>query len=170
MIQRGTYVSAIGAILLIVLALIASPQAARAEKRVALIVGNSTYQTVPQLPNPSRDANSVAKMFRDAGFETVDTQLDVGNLEFKRSIRKFEIAADQADIAVIYYAGHGIEIGGTNYLIPIDARQSRWSGWCPPPTARKSCALSFLMHVATIRSRPRCAASARWRAVRCRPA
>ena len=122
MIQRGTYVSAIGAILLAVLALIASPQAARAEKRVALIVGNSTYQTVPQLPNPSRDANSVAKMFRDAGFETVDTQLDVGNLEFKRSIRKFEIAADQADIAVIYYAGHGIEIGGTNYLIPIDAR------------------------------------------------
>jgi uncharacterized caspase-like protein len=89
---------------------------------VALIVGNSTYQSVPQLPNPSRDASAVARMFGDAGFDSVDVQLDVGNLEFKRSIRKFEAMADHADIAVIYYAGHGLEIGGTNYLIPIDAR------------------------------------------------
>lgn len=96
--------------------------AAWAEKRVALIVGNSSYLTVPQLPNPSRDATSVAKMFRDAGFDSVDIQLNVGNLEFKRAIRKFETTADQADIAVVYYAGHGLEIGGTNYLIPTDAR------------------------------------------------
>jgi len=96
--------------------------AARAEKRVALIVGNSTYQTVPQLANPSRDASAVAKMFRDASFDTVDVQLNVGNLEFKRAIRKFEATADQADIAVVYYAGHGFEIGGVNYLIPVDAR------------------------------------------------
>ena len=93
-----------------------------AEKRVALIVGNSTYQSVPQLPNPSRDATSVAKLFRDAGFESVDVQLNVGNLEFKRAIRKFEGMADQADIAVVYYAGHGLEIAGTNYLIPTDAK------------------------------------------------
>lgn len=96
--------------------------AAWAEKRVALIVGNSAYQNVPQLPNPSRDANSVAKMFRDAGFDTVDIQVNVGNLEFKRAIRKFETTADQADIAVVFYAGHGLEIGGVNYLIPTDAR------------------------------------------------
>ena len=96
--------------------------AALADKRVALIVGNSSYQTVPQLPNPSRDANAVAKMFSDAGFDTVDTQINVGNLEFKRAIRKFETIADQADIAVVYYAGHGLEIGGINYLIPVDAR------------------------------------------------
>src|SRR5260221_14581490 len=61
-------------------------------------------------------------MFRDAGLDSVDIQLNVGNLEFKRSIRKFEALADHADIAVIYYAGHGLEIGGTNYLIPVDAR------------------------------------------------
>src|SRR5260370_15627681 len=61
-------------------------------------------------------------MFRDAGFDSVDIQLNVGNLEFKRSIRKFEALADHADIAVVYYAGHGLEIGGTNYLIPVDAR------------------------------------------------
>ena len=104
------------------LALVLGCDAAWAEKRVALIVGNSTYQTVPQLPNPARDANSVAKMFKDAGFESVDVQIDVGNLEFKRAIRRFETTADEADIAVVYYAGHGIEISGVNYLIPTDAR------------------------------------------------
>jgi hypothetical protein len=105
-----------------ILSMVAAPDSAWAEKRVALIVGNSSYQTVPQLPNPSRDANAVAKMFRDAGFDSVDVQIDAGNLEFKRSIRKFEAMADHADIAVVYYAGHGLEIGGTNYLIPVDAR------------------------------------------------
>src|SRR3954454_23388549 len=104
------------------LAMMLATNAARAEKRVALVVGNSNYQTVPQLPNPSRDATAVAKMFRDAGFDTVDTLINVGNLEFKRAIRKFETIADQADIAVVYYAGHGLEISGVNYLIPIDAR------------------------------------------------
>jgi hypothetical protein len=97
-------------------------EAAWAEKRVALIVGNSSYQTVPQLSNPSRDANAVAKMLREAGFDSVEVQINVGNLEFKRAIRKFETSADQADIAVVYYAGHGLELAGTNYLIPIDAR------------------------------------------------
>ena len=104
------------------LAMMLATNAARAEKRVALVVGNSNYQTVPQLPNPSRDATAVAKMFRDAGFDTVDTLINAGNLEFKRAIRKFETIADQADIAVVYYAGHGIEISGVNYLIPVDAR------------------------------------------------
>ena len=60
-------------------------------------------------------------MFKDAGFDVTQV-INVGNLDFKRAIRKFEIEADQADIAVVYYAGHGIEIGGTNYLIPIDAK------------------------------------------------
>jgi hypothetical protein len=105
-----------------IFSMVLAPDAAWADKRVALIVGNSNYQSVPQLPNPSRDATAVAKMFRDAGFDTVDLLLNVGNLEFKRGIRKFENDADQADIAVVYYAGHGLEISGTNYLIPTDAR------------------------------------------------
>ena len=109
---------AVGAALLLGLA----PDVALADKRVALVVGNSKYQTVNPLPNPSRDATSIARMFKDAGFDTVDTLIDVGNLDFKRGIRKFEDIAADADIAVVYYAGHGIEIGGTNYLIPIDAR------------------------------------------------
>src|SRR5207302_11046479 len=54
-------------------------------------------------------------------FDVVTTQYDAGNLQFKRAIRQFEDAASEADIAVIYYAGHGIEIHGQNYLVPIDA-------------------------------------------------
>jgi hypothetical protein len=95
---------------------------AQNQKRIALVVGNSNYAHVPKLPNPSRDAISVGQMFRDAGFNNVDVLVNATNIEFKRAIRKFEIDADQADIAVIFYAGHGIEIGGANYLIPIDAR------------------------------------------------
>ncbi len=99
-----------------------APERAHADKRVALVIGNSKYQTVNPLPNPARDAAAIARMFKDAGFDSVETLLDVGNLEFKRGIRRFEDATSDADMAVIYYAGHGIEIGGTNYLIPIDAR------------------------------------------------
>jgi Caspase domain len=91
-------------------------------KRVALVVGNSTYQTVPQLANPARDAKSMAQLFKDAHFDSVDEQLNLGGLDFKKAIRKFEIDADQADVAVIYYSGHGLEVEGTNYLIPVDAR------------------------------------------------
>jgi hypothetical protein len=120
MIRRLTLMAVmIGAV---VVSMAIAPEAAFADKRVALVVGNSNYQTVPQLPNPSRDASAIAKLFRDAGFDTVDIQLDVGNLEFKRAIRRFEATADQADIAVVYFAGHGLEVAGANYLIPVDAR------------------------------------------------
>jgi hypothetical protein len=102
--------------------LLATHLEASADKRVALVIGNSTYQNVARLPNPANDAGAVAELFKDAGFDTVSLQQDVGNLDFKRAIRKFEEAASDADIAVIYYAGHGIEIGGVNYLIPVDAK------------------------------------------------
>ncbi len=92
------------------------------EKRVALIVGNSAYQNAPALPNPARDARAVAAMFTKAGYDVVSTAYDLGNLDFKRSIRQFEDAAADADIAVVYYAGHGIEIHGVNYVVPVDAR------------------------------------------------
>jgi hypothetical protein len=108
----------IGAVILL---MVFPLDAAWAEKKVALVVGNSNYANVPKLPNPSRDAISVGQMFRDAGFD-VDVIVNVSNLEFKRAIRKFEVDADQADVAVIFYAGHGLEIGGTNYLIPVDAK------------------------------------------------
>ncbi len=99
-----------------------APSSALAEKRVALVIGNSNYRNVARLPNPEKDANSISKLFRDSGFDTVVTSTNVGNLDFKRAIRKFEDAAYEADIAVVFYAGHGIEVGGINYLVPVDAK------------------------------------------------
>jgi hypothetical protein len=100
----------------------AGAQPALADKRVALVIGNSGYQHAPALPNPSRDAKAMAAMFERGGFSVITAQYDAGNLQFKRVIRQFEDAAADADIAVIFYAGHGIEIHGVNYLVPIDAK------------------------------------------------
>jgi hypothetical protein len=95
---------------------------AHAQRRVALVIGNSDYQNTPALLNPARDAAAMAKLFKDAGFDTVVMQTNLGNVDFKRAILKFEEAAIDSDIAIVFYAGHGIEIGGTNYLIPVDAK------------------------------------------------
>ena len=76
-----------------------------AERRVALVIGNSGYQNAPVLPNPARDAKAIAAMFTKAGYDVVSAQYDLGNLDFKRAIRQFEDAVADADIAVIYYAG-----------------------------------------------------------------
>jgi uncharacterized caspase-like protein len=97
------------------------PDSAFADKRVALVVGNSTYRNAPALLNPVRDARAMAAKFKEAGYEVI-TVADAGNLQFKRAIREFQDAAVLADIAVVFFAGHGIEISGVNYLIPVDAR------------------------------------------------
>lgn len=96
--------------------------AAHAEKRVALVIGNSAYQNAPRLDNPANDATAIADMFRKAGFDVVTGKMDLGILDFKRSIREFINTVRDADIAVIYYAGHGIEVSGVNYMIPVDAK------------------------------------------------
>ena len=106
---------------LIALTLAVSAGLASAERRVALIIGNSTYKNVQPLANPARDAAAVAAMFKKAGFEVVESKLDLGNTAMRRAIREFTGTAKNADIAVVYYAGHGIEFDGTNYLVPIDA-------------------------------------------------
>ena len=95
---------------------------AQSPKRVALVIGNGAYQNVARLPNPSRDATAIADMFRKAGFDKVIARQDVGNLEFKRALREFGDAASDADIAVVYYAGHGIQVRDMNYMIPVDAK------------------------------------------------
>ncbi len=99
--------------------------AAQAERRVAFVIGNSAYKNATSLPNTINDATAVATLFRSVGFEVVTSRTDLGVLEFKRAIRDFLITAETADIAVVYYAGHGIEVGGTNYLIPVDAKLAR---------------------------------------------
>lgn len=103
----------------IVLVLLARP--GFAEKRVALIIGNSTYAKVVQLPNPARDAAAMGKLLREAGFDTVEVKTDLGAAPLKRALRDFSDKLRDADVAVLFYAGHGIEVSGTNYLIPTDA-------------------------------------------------
>lgn len=95
--------------------------AALAEKRVALVMGNSAYKNVARLANPANDAALVGGMFRKAGFDTVDVKLDLNVAEMRKALRDFGGKAREADVAVVYYAGHGIELDGTNYLIPTDA-------------------------------------------------
>ena len=82
----------------------------------------SKYQQVPRLANPARDADVVAALFKQAGFDTINNQRDLGIVDLRRVIREFSETSRDADIAVVYYAGHGIEVDGTNYLVPADAK------------------------------------------------
>jgi caspase domain-containing protein len=107
---------------LIVLAFSAGTTLAQSPKRVALVIGNGAYQNVPKLTNPHKDATAISNMFKKAGFDWVQMRQDVGNLDFKRALREFMDAATDADIAVVYYAGHGIQVRDMNYMIPTDAK------------------------------------------------
>jgi hypothetical protein len=111
--------------LLLAAALLLGCQPAWATKRVALVLGNSLYQNAPQLPNPTLDAAAVASTLKNAGFDVVESRHDLSAPEMRRALRDFADRAGDADIAVIYYAGHGIEVEGNNYLIPIDAKLER---------------------------------------------
>src|SRR6266702_2909534 len=96
-------------------------QPAFADKRVALVIGNSAYTNVNRLKNPANDAAAVVAMLKTAGFDAVDLRQDLNVAEMRRALREFGNKTRDADVAVIYYAGHGIELDGTNYLIPVDA-------------------------------------------------
>jgi uncharacterized caspase-like protein len=111
--------------LLAAAALLMVVQPAFAEKRVALVLGNSAYQNVAPLANPVNDSAKIAATLKDAGFDVVDSRRDLPAAETKRALRDFADRARDADIAVVYYAGHGIEVNGSNYLIPVDARLER---------------------------------------------
>jgi hypothetical protein len=104
-------------------ALLMLPMSAEAaDKRVALVIGNGIYQSVARLANPVNDATAMAQMFKNAGFSSVTMRQDLGVVEFKRALRDFFDAAQDADVAVVYYAGHGVQVGDMNYMIPVDAR------------------------------------------------
>src|SRR5713226_7233603 len=112
-------------ILLAAVLLLLVCQPAFAEKRVALVLGNSAYQNAPQLTNPVNDGAVVAATLKAAGFDVVDSRHDLPAAETRRALRDFSDRARDADIAVVYYAGHGMEVDGTNYLIPVDAKLER---------------------------------------------
>ena len=92
---------------------------------MALVIGNSAYQKVAPLANPARDADSASEMFKSAGFDVVEFKHDLGVNDMRRALRDFSDEVRDADVAIVYYAGHGMEIDGINYLIPVDATLER---------------------------------------------
>jgi tetratricopeptide (TPR) repeat protein len=94
---------------------------AGAAARVALVIGNGNYRAVGPLPNPQNDAGAVSKALNAVGF-TVVLAHDLSREQFASVLKDFSAMADNAEWAVVYYAGHGIELGGNNYLVPVDAK------------------------------------------------
>jgi tetratricopeptide (TPR) repeat protein len=101
-----------------------TPQApaAAAARRVALVIGNGAYKNVHALPNPPRDSKLIASVLKEVGFQTVIAVSDLTRDKFFEALQAFATEAEKADWAVVYYAGHGFEIGGVNYLVPVDAK------------------------------------------------
>ncbi len=94
------------------------------QKRVALVVGNSDYEFVSNLTNPSNDAEDLAASFERLGFD-VTMGVDMDYRKMRLALRDFAQTAENADVAVVYFAGHGVEIENTNYLIPVNAELKR---------------------------------------------
>ncbi len=94
---------------------------ASSDRRVALVIGNSGYTKAPVLPNPRRDAEAVASALRRVGFQVVTLEADLTRDHFIDALRRFASKAEGSDWALVYFAGHGIEMDGVNYLIPVDA-------------------------------------------------
>ncbi|MGX1319984.1 tetratricopeptide (TPR) repeat protein [Bradyrhizobium sp. USDA 377] len=99
-----------------------APAGAPGGRRVALVIGNGAYTNVHALPNPPRDSKLIANVLRDVGFQTVISVSDLTRDKFFDALKAFAEEAEKADWAVVYYAGHGFEIGGVNYLVPVDAK------------------------------------------------
>ena len=112
---------------LILLALLATIGIARAEKRIALIVGNSNYQTITRLDNPKNDAKLMADTLRALGFTLVGggAQLDLDKPSLDIAVQNFGRQVQGADVALFYYAGHGVQVAGANYLVPVSANPTR---------------------------------------------
>jgi hypothetical protein len=96
------------------------------EQRIALVIGNSNYQNVTQLPNPANDAKAIAEFLNTAGFEVISAT-DLSHNQMIQAIQDFsgKIAGRGPNtVAMVYYAGHGVQLAGENYLVPVDAKIS----------------------------------------------
>jgi uncharacterized caspase-like protein len=103
------------------LMLLIIPAFAQQSPRVALVIGNGAYRHMPALPNPASGARDMAAALRELGF-TVIEGYDVDSAAMRAKISEFGAALPKADVTLLYYAGHGVEVAGKNYLIPIDAK------------------------------------------------
>ena len=103
------------------LLLICVSSAAMAERRVALVIGNSAYQHTPTLANPRNDATDMAAALKKLGFQVIEG-FDLDKAAFDRKVRDFADALSGASAGVFSYAGHGLQVAGVNYLVPVDAK------------------------------------------------
>jgi uncharacterized caspase-like protein len=94
--------------------------AARAEKRVALVIGNAAYEAVPKLTTPENDAAAIGQMLKAAEFD-VSIEVNLTTAGMQRAMRDFSARTTDADMVVVFFSGHGLEVGGTLYLAPVDA-------------------------------------------------
>ena len=92
-----------------------------ADKRIALVIGNGQYVNANVLPNPPSDARAMGKALRDIGFE-VAQGVDLDRDEMERMLREFLRKANSAQVALLFFAGHGLQVDGRNYLVPVDAK------------------------------------------------
>src|SRR3979411_1992925 len=107
-------------VLVSLICMLFTADAAKADRRVAFVVGNGAYKNVSPLPNPPIDAKSMAAVLRNVGFEVVEGT-NLTRDKMTERLLEFGKKARRADVAVFFYAGHGIAINGTNYLLPVDA-------------------------------------------------
>jgi caspase domain-containing protein len=113
--------------LMIPAAVLLGTHSASAESRLALVIGQSAYRSVPALPNPANDAKAVTQLLTDSGFE-VSTAADLSQGQMREAVSEFagKVAAKGADtVALVFYAGHGLQIDGENFLVPIDIDPKR---------------------------------------------
>jgi hypothetical protein len=113
--------------LMIPAAVLLGTQSASAESRLALVIGQSAYRSVPALPNPANDARAVTQLLTDSGFE-VSTAADLSQGQMREVVSEFagKVAAKGADtVALVFYAGHGLQIDGENFLVPVDIDPKR---------------------------------------------
>ncbi len=92
---------------------------AQAENRVALVIGNGAYATSP-LRNPVNDAQDMATALRGVGFDVIHRE-NVGRSDMRAAVREFSKKIRQGGVGLFYFAGHGVQVEGKNYLIPVDA-------------------------------------------------
>ena len=120
-ISRSIFFKIFGALQLALIFLLTPGNAALAENRVALLIGNAQYKFSPPLNTPANDASDLAASLRSLGFSVIEkTDLDAEG--FADTMAAFSKMLEGADVALLYYAGHGLQFRGENYLVPIDAR------------------------------------------------
>jgi len=126
--MRGSLANCCGALAAaIALLTLLSIGPAFAEKRIALVVGNSAYQNITRLDNPRNDAVLMADTLQNLGFTLIGgrAQLDLDKPSLDNAVQNFGRQVQGADVALFYYAGHGVQVSGANYLVPVNANPTR---------------------------------------------